>query len=113
VKAWFEIPVKDMDASKKFYAKVFGWQFSEQNGMTFLTDGEGNFGHFWPLKGKLAKTPQVRLYMTAESIAPMLKKAVSAGGSVVTPKTKLPSGMGSIAEFTDPIGVVWGLHSAK
>ncbi len=111
---WLEVPTKDVEASKKFYEKVLGWKFdSRPNGMTMIKDGKGTFGHFWPLKGKLPARPQVSLYLEVGSIGPILTKAKKYGGRVVQDKTKLPDAMGSVGEFSDPIGIVWGLHSKK
>lgn len=110
---WFEVPTKDIEVSKTFYKKALGWQYEEQGGMTMFKDDSGAFGHFWPLKGKLPKTAQVGLYLSVKSIATVLGKVQKAGGTVVQEKTTLPSGMGSVAMFADPLGVVWGLHSQK
>lgn len=115
---WYEIPVTDLEVSKKFYAKVLGWAYDEMNGMTFFKDEAGAFGHFWPAKqlphkGKIPKFPQITAYYEVKSIATVLGKVEKNGGAVMQPKTKLPGGMGSIGVFADPIGVVWGLHSAK
>ena len=111
--SWFEVPTKDLEASKAFYKRVLGWQFDEQGGMTMFRDESGAFGHFWPQKGKLPKQAQVGLYIEVKSIATVLAKVQKAGGTVVQEKTKLPGGMGSIGMFADPLGVVWGLHSMK
>jgi predicted enzyme related to lactoylglutathione lyase len=35
---WLEIPTKDVESSKKFYSKVLGWKYEDQNGMTFIRD---------------------------------------------------------------------------
>ncbi len=111
---WLEIPTKDLESSKKFYSKVLGWKFEERkNGMTLIQDSKGEFGHFWPLKGKLPGRPQVSLYLEVPSIAPILKKVLGSGGKIVQERTKLPDGMGYVGEFADPIGIVWGLHSRK
>ena len=115
---WYEIPVNDVEVSKKFYAKVLGWDYDVMSEMTFFKDEAGPFGHFWPAKqlphkGKLPKYPQVMGYYEVKSIATVLGKVGKNGGTVVQPKSKLPGGMGSIAVFSDPIGVIWGLHSQK
>lgn len=111
---WFEVPTKDVAASMKFYSKVFGWKFDTRpNGMTMIADEKGAFGHFWPLKGKLPSRPQVSAYVTVASVGPVLTKAKKHGGRVIQAKTKLPDGMGTVGEFADPVGIVWGLHSAK
>ena len=41
------------------------------------------------------------------------RKVIGSGGKIVQEKTKLPDGMGYVGEFSDPIGIVWGLHSRK
>lgn len=111
---WIEVPTKDVEVSKKFYAKVLGWTFDVRpNGMTMIADSKGNFGHFWALKGKLPARPQVSLYLEVDSVGPILTKAKKAGGRIIQEKTKLPDAMGAVGEFADPVGIVWGLHSSK
>lgn len=111
---WLEIPTKDVEASKKFYGKVLGWKFDDRpNGMTMISDAKGTFGHFWALKGKLPARPQVSLYLPVSQVASVLLKAKKNGGKVIQAKTKLPDNMGTVGEFSDPIGIVWGLHSMK
>jgi predicted enzyme related to lactoylglutathione lyase len=111
---WLEIPTKDIEISKRFYAKVLGWTFEDApNGMVLVKDENGAFGHFWPLKGRLPKRPQVSQYFIVKSVTPVLNKAVRHGGKIIQPRRKLADGTGWVGEFTDPIGIVWGVHCPK
>ena len=111
---WLEIPTKDLETSMRFYRQVLGWRFSEgPDGMILIRDRDGPVGHFWPLKGRLPQRPQVSLYFSVASVTPILNRAVKHGGRIIQPRTKLPDDQGSVGEFADPIGIVWGLHAAK
>jgi predicted enzyme related to lactoylglutathione lyase len=111
---WLEIPTTDVEISKRFYARVLGWEFEvSPSGMTLVKDENGPFGHFWPLKGRLPKRPQVSQYFIVKSVAPVLRRAERYGGEIIQPRRKLADGTGWVGEFTDPIGIVWGVHCPK
>jgi len=49
-----DIPVKDLEATPEFYAKVFGWELTpmpEQDYVLFTADGGGISGGFAKLGG--------------------------------------------------------------
>ena len=45
-----------------------------------------------------------------DAIAEALRQIEAAGGSVLTPRTEIGSGMGAFAAFIDPVGNAFGLY---
>lgn len=105
-----EIPVRDPEASLRFYEEAFGWKQVplELENYWVLTVGEASpFGvslvlsHEVPGKGPV-------LYFSTNEPAKVIERVRAAGGSVrFGPKT-LP-GYGVIYQVTAPDGNVYGL----
>jgi uncharacterized protein len=114
----FEIGCKDLDKSKAFYAKAFGWEYvAGMPGMGMVanlgphgekkTDGIG--GHI----SSLGHPPHqyVTIYILVDDIEASLKKIETLGGSTLVPKQEVPN-MGWFAWFKDPEGNAIGLWKA-
>lgn len=117
---WFEIPVKDFDRAKAFYAALFSADIQEmphpslrygmlpsdmQNGGVGggIVQGEG----FEPsMKGTL-------VYLNGgDDLSIPLSKVERAGGKILMPKTSIgPNGF--MAQFSDTEGNKVALHSMK
>lgn len=117
---WFEIPVKDFDRAKTFYAAVLGGDIQEMPHPAFrygmlpcdmqnggigggLVQGEGfepsMFGALIYLNG-------------GDDLSVALGKVEPAGGTILMPKTSIgPNGF--MAHFTDTEGNKVALHSMK
>jgi len=101
---YVELPGRDVAATKDFYAKAFGWAFTDY-GPTYAAFSEGLDGGFQgddpPAK------PLVVLYAT--DLEAMAAKVAAAGGSITVPIFPFPGGRRF--HFTDPAGnelAVWG-----
>lgn len=117
---WFEISVKDIKRSKKFYETVFGIKMEEYEmmgmQMAFFpyepTSGKANGGLCQSKMHKPSKSG-AKIYLNAN---PDLKKALSkvekAGGKITMPKTNIGEN-GFMAFFEDTEGNSVGLHSNK
>jgi predicted enzyme related to lactoylglutathione lyase len=113
----FEIPYDNKVRASKFYSEIFGWQLLHipEMGYTLIhaakTDknnmvsepGVINDGLFQ--RNDSAKQPMI--VIGVQSIDETIKKVVSAGGKVVTPKQPIPNG--SYARVADCEGNVIGL----
>jgi predicted enzyme related to lactoylglutathione lyase len=117
--AMFEISVEDFDRAKGFYEKILGIETTEMN---ILNTQIGMF----PIKeylnwGCISKCDQHRpsrdgtlIYLNADNdMEGMLEKVKSAGGEILTPKTKLNDQLGFLTVFLDTEGNRIGLHSLK
>ena len=117
---WFEIPVKDIERSKKFYETIFGIKMESQEmegtKMAFFpwTPGSGK------ATGGLAQganyTPSMQgtiVYLNANpDLDVVLAKVETSGGKVIVPKTKIGE-YGHIAFMMDTEGNNVGLHSIE
>jgi predicted enzyme related to lactoylglutathione lyase len=104
----FEIPVDEPERAKKFYQGIFGWQITDtgQGGYHLIQTGEGE------LAGGMMKrvVPEQRpvLYALVESVDEYSKKIQQAGGTIVVPKTAVPT-MGYFAQAFDTEGNVFAI----
>lgn len=104
---YIEFPSVDFDATKAFYARVFGWQFQDW-GPAYISFEDGR------MEGGFAKVdampegeggPLVILY--ALDIEAMEKAVAEAGGEITTPTFEFPGGRRF--HFDDPVGNTLGV----
>ncbi len=116
---WFEIPSVDFERAVKFYEAVFQVKMRRENiggDMAIFPYEETAVGGaiVSPQLGYSPSATGPAIYLNAgEDLQPMLDRAATSGGKVVTPKTALPPGMGHFAHFQDSEGNRVGLHSEK
>lgn len=113
----FEIGCKNLEATKKFFAAAFGWEYvPDMPNMGMIS----NLGHGAPGSigigghiNALGHEPHryVTVYMLVDDIAATLAKIESLGGKTIVPKTEVP-GMGHFAWFADPEGNALGLWTS-
>ncbi len=108
---YVEIPVRDVAASKRFYAAAFGWEFTD-----YAPTYTGIQGHEGREMGGLAQSehvtsggPLVLLY--SEDLEATVAAVERAGGSVVAPPYEFPGGRRF--ELTDPDGHRLGVWSER
>lgn len=117
--SWFEIPTADFDRARRFYTAILETTLREE---PFGNARIARFPYERPgiggcLQEGSASQPSSngtvvyldvngRLDRTLDLIAP-------AGGSVATPKTALPPGMGFVAHIIDSEGNRVGLHAVS
>lgn len=116
---YFEIPVRDMDRAIRFYSKIFGLTFERQeidgNEMALFPYQAGGEGATGALAKGDSYTPSLkgtRVYFSTQDIDSTLRNAVSAGGSLIYPKTDTGD-YGYVAEFEDSEGNCIALHMKK
>lgn len=116
---WFEIPVTDFARAKSFYETVLGITIERMDmgpttmGM-FSTDPNAIGGAIVHGDGGTPSATGTLVYLNGgDDLAPMLSRVVSAGGSVVVPKTDIGNDFGHFAHFLDTEGNKVGLHSMK
>jgi hypothetical protein len=111
---WFELYVNDFEKSKDFFSQLFGWEFNLSQGTNSpywnIKTGEGSIGGGLMKKEVPEHSGQsVVLYIETDNIEETLSKAVSLGGSLITPKTLINENAGYFALFNDIDGNVIGL----
>lgn len=117
---WFEIPVKDFDRAKAFYATLLGADVQEmphpslRYGMLpcdMMNGGVG--GGIVQGEGFEPSMTGALIYLNGgDDLAIPLSKVEAAGGKIILPKTSIgPNGF--MAHFTDTEGNKIALHSMK
>lgn len=114
---WFEIPSLDFERAVKFYEHVFEVSLKRLNiggdMAMFPGDPRQALGAILaPQDGFVPNNTGATIYLNGgDDLAPVLGRAVKAGGKVLVPKTALPPGMGFFAHFQDTEGNRVGLYS--
>ncbi|MGD8979934.1 MAG: VOC family protein [candidate division WOR-3 bacterium] len=107
-----EIPSTDMQKSKDFYSKVFGWKITEDvPGYVLFKTGDNQGGGF--TKDSRPSQDGVVLYIEVEDINKKLEEIETAGGKKLKDKTQISPEYGSYALFNDPCGNIMALWSQK
>ena len=108
-----ELNSKDLMATKKFYSRLFRWQF-EMFGDKYMLfrPSKKSVGGGFNLSKKV--TPgTTTFYVTVDSIPQTLEKATSLGGKVVQRKKAIGGGMGYWGSLKDPHGNLIGVWSKR
>jgi uncharacterized protein len=112
----FEMQVANPEKAAAFYKDVFGWKIEKWGGeeQEYYVISSGNDDEPG-INGGLMKSPdgEARTYNTIEvsSVDEYTEKVLAAGGEVALPKMPVP-GVGYLAYFKDPQGVLFGvMHS--
>ena len=114
---WFEIPVTDFPRAQRFYEAVLGIHIEPfvMGPMTMGmlgTDHESVGGAIVLGEGGVPAQNGTLVYLNGgDDLAPLLARAVAAGGTVVVPKTEIGNNFGYFAHFIDTEGNKVGLHS--
>ncbi|MBP6208430.1 MAG: VOC family protein [Anaerolineales bacterium] len=106
-----EIPAADLQGTSSFYQKLFGWKIRPMPEMnyTMWEAADGSGGGF-PAASADNPAGQVLIYIASDDIEADLKNVEILGGTVLTPKTEIPS-MGWFGIFKDPTDNVIGLYT--
>jgi predicted enzyme related to lactoylglutathione lyase len=112
---WNELMAHDVARAKKFYAETIGWSFDAMpmaEGWTYWIAkmGDEPVGGIFELKGpEFAAMPEGWMsYIAVDDVDARVKKATSAGASVMRPAFDVP-GVGRIVILREPggAGVAW------
>jgi uncharacterized protein len=87
-----EIRSQDPDATRQFFAGLFGWKVASEAalpGYTFIDTGVEGGTHvaISPLQGA---DDEVLFFVGVEDVAATLKKAEELGGTIIQPVQKVP-----------------------
>lgn len=113
--AWFQVGTDDPDAAKRFYGRLFGWNFAAD------PDGGGRYdlisypGEEAPSGGIAhaggpTPNPHAIFLVVVEDVAAVCAETEQAGGKVVVPATASPNGL-VFADLVDPAGNHFGVFS--
>jgi hypothetical protein len=105
---YIEFPARDIAASKRFYAAVFGWTF-EDWGEDYASFSDGRLSGGFRADGAVSASPPGVLVVFYVTDLPAAERRVrDAGGAITKPAFDFPGGRRF--HFTDPAGnelAVW------
>jgi predicted enzyme related to lactoylglutathione lyase len=117
--SWFEIPVRDVGKTRKFYEKVFDTELTLEDmdgfNMAFFPMAENAPGAAGMLiKGETYEPSHAGtiVYFSVEDIEETLRRINANGGKTLLPKKSIGE-YGFIAHFEDTEGNRLALHSMK
>ncbi len=108
--SYIEFNVSNTKKSAEFYQQVFGWEaklFSQDNDYWIVAHGDQPGIDAGMQKAQGA--PGTVAVVTVPNLDVVWEKAMKAGGKVAVPKFAIPT-VGYAAYFTDPDGLVVGVH---
>lgn len=107
----FEIPSENPETSMAFYAKVFGWKFErfgEQQYWLAITGNDKEPGINGAIMKRMDPRQPVANHIAVEDIDASMKQVETSGGTIVVPKTAVPS-VGYYCFFKDLDGNIFGM----
>jgi predicted enzyme related to lactoylglutathione lyase len=87
-----EIRSEDPDATRRFYAEVFGWKVASEGGFpgyTFIDTGVED-GPAVAISPRQGPEDEVLFFVAVEDVAATLKRAEELGGSITQPAQEVP-----------------------
>jgi len=114
--AYFQIPADDVNRAKRFYQSIFDWKIEpdttlEDKSLQWqnIVTGEPEAGmmHMGGLYKRMGPGP-IMNFVRVEDIETTLSKVERFGGTIVMPKTQIPS-VGLVAVIQDTEGNIIGL----
>lgn len=99
-----EIRSQDPDATRAFFAELFGWKVASEGafpGYTFIDTGaEG--GPYVAISPRQGAQDEVLFFVGVQDVAATLRRAEELGGTIVQPEQKVPGT--SFGVFADAHG---------
>jgi len=103
----------DVDVSTDFYRQVFAWDPQPWGVEEYLVASHGDeSGIDTGFTDSEDGQPLTVATITVDDIAGYMAKVIVAGGEIVVPKFTIP-GVGYGCYFTDPTGMIVGLHQEE
>jgi predicted enzyme related to lactoylglutathione lyase len=113
--AWNELVTPDVEAAKRFYGELFGWNFETQampqfEYTTIKTEAGRANGGMVPMAGPQWQgiPPHWMTYFAVEKVDDSLARVERSGGTIQVPATDIP-GVGRFGVVADPQGATFTL----
>ena len=112
--AWFDVTTSNLNQSKNFYGKLFGWTFEPVQGSDQAAEivaSGTSIGTLRTADGKISSYNGV-VYIQVSDLEKSCRDARELGGTIPTGfPFNLPEGRGAIAIVHDPAGHPIGMYS--
>lgn len=108
-----EIRSEDPDATRQFFADIFGWKVASEGGFpgyTFIDTGADTGPHV-AISPRQGGTDEVLFFVGVEDVTATLQKAEELGGTIVQPTQEVPGT--SFGVFADAQGHKVGVASTN
>jgi len=106
---YLEIPARDVEASARFYERVFGWQLRRHaDGSLAFDDPLSNVSGMWETDLEPMTAAGVVVSIMVPDAAATLAEVVAAGGEALSPPGQ--QGSEQITRFRDPAGNVFCIY---
>ncbi|HEX6654966.1 MAG TPA: VOC family protein [Candidatus Limnocylindria bacterium] len=107
--AWVELSTPDVEASREFYSRIFGWQIDvitdpQYGGYAMAKLGVDDAAGIGPKQSPDAPTAW-GLYIGTDNVDQLAQRVTENGGTVIAPPFDVGD-QGRMAVFADPIGAV-------
>ncbi len=116
---WNELGTTDVEAAKKFYAELLGWQLKEgdiegakYNEIISAGRPVGGMYQTGPECPQALASPQWMPYVAVEDVDASARRVWELGGRVSVPPTDIP-GVGRFCVVSDPAGAKLSLITLK
>jgi uncharacterized protein len=115
---WTELATKDLDAAKKFYTELLGWELKESNATDTMqyTEHTNNGvpqGGMYKMGEEFGEAPSHWMsYVAVNDVDATAAKVTELGGGVCVPPTDIPN-VGRFCVINDPTGATISLITLK
>jgi predicted enzyme related to lactoylglutathione lyase len=116
--SWHELMTTDAKAALDFYAELFGWEKRNAHdmgpmGFYYLFGRNGmELGGMFDKPANVPGGPAWLGYVRVKDVNQTVKKVMSAGGTLTNGPMEVPGG-DWIAQFVDPHGAAFAVHTVK
>lgn len=109
---YVEFPSRDIEATKTFFAAVFGWQFTDYGPDYTAFNNEGLNGGFYRANlSSSSENGSTLIVFYSRELEQTQQKITKAGGSIVKPTFSFPGGRRF--HFADPNGNEYAVWSDR
>jgi len=114
--SWYELATSDWRGAIDFYSGVFGWEKMAEHDMgpdgKYVLFGSSGVqrGGMWNKRASMPGGPAWLGYVRVKDVNDAVKKAKGARGTLVNGPMEVPGG-DWIAQFTDPYGALFAVHT--
>ena len=114
---WNDLGTTDLDAAKKFYTELLGWELRESNdaGMAYheIVAGGEHIGGLYQMGPEYGGAPAHWMaYVAVEDVDAKAAQVAELGGKVCVPPTDIPN-TGRFCVINDPTGATISLITLK
>ncbi|MDQ3803490.1 MAG: VOC family protein [Acidobacteriota bacterium] len=114
---WNELATRDLEAAKKFYTGLLGWQLKQSDaaGMAYheIVVGGEHVGGLYQMGPEHGDAPSRWMaYVAVEDVDDRAARVEALGGKVCVPPTDIPN-VGRFCVITDPSGATLSLITLK